>query len=192
MDSFLNIPTDTQKVLDEHYRNGHWDYLKSKPFIEHLHKPAAEMVNNVTDIGEFPDMCIDCGCGEALLGDYITCGYIGFDLSGVALDNAKKRNEKLWLYQCSLDNPPRCLAQVLIFGGVLEVSVKAERRIEFLEYYRGVYNCMYFLIYDLLRFDDVPIKRRYDLIEEFYVDIPPFDQLPETKLHRKVMLFKCQ
>lgn len=204
----MNIQQSPEELNDLYGDRDYYWYLRHPAWIEYVIKPMADCINALN-----VDWCIDAGCGEALLGDYFCryiqrdpfgtdSGYRGFDLSHNAIERATKRNSELGvhnvLFGAPLDDPPRlswCSPSVVVFSGILEVLIKQERRLEFLEFYRGVYGCRYFLIQDLLRLDDIPIQRRYDLVDFWYVSIPPeaFDgKLEEVKLKRKVMLFKCQ
>ena len=196
----MNIQQSPEELNDLYGGRDYYWYLRHPAWIEHVIKPMADCINNLG-----VEWCVDAGCGEALLGDFVEA-YIGFDLSETALDRAANRNKSLdtlnALFCAPLIDPPSLYrissgsgSCIVVFSGILEVLIKQQRRLEFLEFYRGVYGCQYFLIQDLLRLDEIPIQRRYDLVDAWYVSIPPeaFDgKLEEVKLKRKVMLYQCQ
>lgn len=183
--SFLNIDQTPQELAELYGEKDYYDYLRSGPFREAFIRPIADIVDR---LGE---PCLDAGCGEACLADYVTVPYCGFDGSETAIDRARKRAPHARLYVTRFEAPSIWdIFPTVVFGGIMEVLVKPNARVPLLENYQKWYDVRHFIIYDLERMDTSEIEARYGKpIEEMHAsaDLPG---LMEVKKHRKILVFK--
>lgn len=199
--SYLNF-AQSGRELDEIYNSSYYDYLVSAEFLEAFIKPLAERINA---LGKF---CVDVGCGEGLVADYLNVPYLGIDCSGVAIDKALARQTELPCERCHtrstfvksrieavssevLDE----LAQfsedsTLVLGNILQVTVKVSRRIEFIEEYITLCRAAHFIVYDLAILDETTLVDRFTLLDRYEASVDMPDLQP-VKRARKILVFAC-
>lgn len=186
----LNIdqtPTELSKLYgpDDFY----W-YLRSQPFIDTFIIPIANLVNN------YATSCLDVGCGEGRLAQYVTVPYTGIDGSNTAIERAKryrdlsKYNHSIDFIQARFEDPPYMGNQdIIVFGGILEVLIKPQHRVDFINIYKQ-FMPRHFIVYDLERLDTSLIEAHFGPpIVEIHASVQL--DIIEAKKHRKVLLFKC-
>lgn len=142
--------------------------------------------------------CLDVGCGEGQLAAYISVPYTGFDGSAEAI-----RKASYGTYY-SMQFPKKfCVARfesfssgesygTIIFGGIMSVLVKPEKRVSLIEDYIKKFQGKYVIIYDLEHFDSSEIDQTFHLYDEYHATAEVKD-LQEVKKHRKILTYKvCQ
>jgi len=187
--TFLSIhdsPDHLRNIYDENF---YW-YLSSKEFHTTFLQPIGEIVNEKN----LP--CLDVGCGEGQLCQHVQTPYHGIDGSSTAIENAKKlfphatfevsrfedfNSDKLHTYTKKFGT--------IVFGGVLEVLIKADRRVDFLNYYKK-FNPQWFVVYDLLRLDTSGIDAAFEKVSEQQASVEM--DILEVKKHRKILVYKCK
>jgi hypothetical protein len=194
----LNINQSSSELNYIHGRQDYYWYLRSPQFREEFIKPLANIVNRLGLT------CLDVGCSEACLADYLNVAYYGFDGSRAAIEKACERIKTIPVQgriSISVDRfeDPSLYINVIgtiVLGGILEVLVKPEHRVALLQMYQERYNPVYLVIYDLERLDTSEIDKVYGLpMEVVYLHCPPFPpekNVPDVKLHRKIMVYQCQ
>jgi hypothetical protein len=71
--TILNIDQSKEELTKIHGEQDYYWYLRSEAFRETFLKPIADIVNYLGYT------CLDVGCGEACLADYVTVPYVGID-----------------------------------------------------------------------------------------------------------------
>lgn len=188
----LNI-NQTPEELKELYDNDYYWYLRSQEFGDTFLRTIGTIASV---LGDLPKKVLDIGCGEGQLAQFIECGYFGFDGSETAIARAEQRykGQPIDFAVGRFENPPAlgCPITTAIFGGVLEVLVKPQYRVAFIERYCSTYSLQYFIIYDLMRLDTSLIEEFYTLIGEYRGSTPEMNGLIDVKRHRKVLVFKAK
>ncbi len=169
-------------------------YLKSEQFIKAFLKPIAGIINSA---GE---PCLDVACGEAILADLVTVPYWGFDGSEIAINKARIRisntdPSKIQTNSITLGigriEQPTATGEygTIVFGGVMEVLIKPDKRVPLLEMYQEKYRAKRFIIYDLERLDTTEIEQRYGkpVIELHGCTNVPY--IVDVKNHRKILVY---
>lgn len=176
------------KRLNEMYdgEDYYW-YLHSEQFQTVFLKPLASLINS------FGEPCLDVGCGEGWLAEYVTVPYTGVEGSTVAVETARSRFPDREFFYGRIESPLKTLLgsqfRTIIFGGILDVLVNKENYVDFLELYLIFYPAR-FVIYDLERLDTSEIDRRFNLLEKFHGSVE-VGGIPEVKRHRKVLVYSC-
>lgn len=204
--NLLNINQSKEELDKIHGEDDYYWYLRSPEFRDTFLKGIAEIVDYLGD------PCLDVGCGEACLADYVRVSYTGMDGSREAIEKAIKRlsitrraEDPISLYIARIENGLGFDASfgTVIFGGILEVLIKPEHRVSLLQYYQKAYKVNHFVIFDLERLDTSKIEECYGKpITELHLVCPPIYNklnsksisipIPEVKLRRKVLVYKCQ
>lgn len=187
----LNINQPIEEVDILYGPMDYYWYLRSPQFRTTFLAPIGAIINRLG--GD----CIDVGCGEGQLGDYVKGNYIGIDAS----PNAIKRGRAIHSHNKTLivgriENPQlywaptREFCKVIVFGGVMEVLIKKECRVQLLNLYREMFSPSYFIIYDLARLDTSLIEEEYGKpIDGFQATVNDIDIIPEKKT-RKVLVYE--
>ena len=180
--TFLSIhdsPDHLRNIYDENF---YW-YLSSQAFHKTFLQPIGEIVNEKN----LP--CLDVGCGEGQLCQHIKTPYHGIDGSSTAIENAQRLFPTATFEVSRFEdfNSDKKFGTI-IFGGVLEVLIKEDRRVDFLNYYKK-FNPEWFVVYDLLRLDTSAIDAAFEKVSEqkASVDIA----ILEVKKHRKILVYRC-
>lgn len=174
-------PEELNHIYDTDY---YW-YLKTTEFRESFIAPLARRINNLGL------SCLDVGCGEGWLADYVQGHYTGIDGSLTAIQRARVNHPNRRFEVDRFENPELVgRFGVIVFGGILDVLVAKESYLELIELYRSKYNLRYFIVYDLERFDDTSLREEYILEEEYhaFTDL----DIQEVKKHRKILVFECK
>lgn len=192
----LNInqtPEELQKLYEDDY---YW-YLRSPEFQDTFLSRIGWLCNFYTGSS---GRILDVGCGEGQLAEYIGRTfnrYYGFDGSVTAI--RKNREIGGRLLQGRIEDPPfdpkRYRFDVVVFGGILEVLIKPERRLDFVNLYRDKYTCRYFIVYDLERLDTLPLMKVHQLLYSTILEAQSpknnkGESIPAVKLRRKIMVFE--
>lgn len=190
----LNI-NQSADDLNNVYRNDYYWYLGSPEFRETFLKPLG---NRITTYGT---SCIDVGCGEGWLADYVSCRYVGFDGSKVAIERAKQAHKDNPFKQFRvgrIEDPaiewfPQgwYFPDIIVFGGILFALVARESHLDLLRLYDETFQGMTkkFIIYDLQQLDVSHIEREYDLVDQYFASVDVPELQPDCKRHRKILTF---
>ena len=190
-EEFLNI-NQTPKELSGLYgaKDYYW-YLRSSQFGEAFLKPLAELVMR------YGTSCLDVGCGEGQLYEWLhpESEYRGIDGSNTAIERGLKKNRPIGIGR--FEEPQKWSKwdeeyDVVVFGGVLEVLIKPQFRVDFLKMYKR-FGCSHFIIYDLDRLDTSLIEKEFKLIElKHTILAAPDMKLVDAKYRRKIWVFECR
>lgn len=182
----LNI-NQSPEELDKIYRDDYYWYLREPIFCEAVCRPAGDAVNALG----FP--CLDVGCGEGQLSQYIKVPYTGFDGSRQSIRNAKEAYPCQEFHVGRLENPPLLPSHrfgTIIFSNLLEVLIKPEWYLRFIQMYLDRYESTNFVVVDLLRLDTVNLESVFHLMSSKQVTAK-IPNLMDVKKHRKVLTFSC-
>lgn len=193
----LNInqsPAELNRIYGE---LAYYWYLKSDAFREAFLKPLAQIVN------ELGGSCLDVGCGEGWLADYITIPYFGFDGSEAAIavardhqryhparDRQKKHEAEFYVGRFEAPRFDHWQFDTIIFGGIFSVLVKPESYVELLDLYRQKFSPKHFIIYDLERLATDSIDAAFRRVKEIHATAA-LDGIEEVKKHRKILVYEC-
>lgn len=185
----LNIDQSPEELTDLYNRDFYW-YLRSDQFREAFLRPIAAIINR------YGEPCLDAGCGEGILADYVVGSYVGFDGSETAIKRAKARKPLIAFLVSRIEAPPlpACIGHfgTVVFGGIMEVLIKPDERMPLLEMYRQMYNVNRFIIYDLERLDTSAIEGMYGRpTEEIHATVLGVDVIP-AKQSRKILVYSCR
>lgn len=181
--SVLNL-NQTPEELTKLYQDDYYWYLRSEAF----RKAFLELVGHLANVHGYG--CLDVGCGEGQLSEFIETHYYGIDGSADAVAKGQKLGRNI---QCDRFENPATISgyyDVVVFGGILEVLIRPEHRLEFVNYYVEKVRAKYVIVYDLTRLDTYPLERGYKLLQHHTRTAADINII-EAKLHRKVMLFQC-
>jgi len=182
----------TKERLNQVYGpENYYSYLNSKEFKESCFKYIADCIE---EIGPNSSI-LEIGCGLCSLLGLLKNShpYIGFDLSDVAVKNAKKiweHREDTEIYvgdfETFLEYAP--LSVDIVLSGNCLIHIKEELREHFVEKYIVDTDAKYFIVYELQSVD-TGFMSRHKLVKKknFYVDMP---NLLEVKKKRKVEVYK--
>lgn len=190
LSDMLNLNQTPDELVDLYDKDYYW-YLRSQAFSDMF---LSKIGCVASLLGKYPKKVLDVGCGEGQLAQYVSCGYLGFDGSKSAIDRAlnRYRGQPLSFEVARFEDPPMVggVFTTAVFGGVLEVLVKPEHRLDFIQKYITLYRLQYFIVYDLERLDTWPLEHPYQIIGEFRGGVPEMGGLLDVKRHRKVLVFK--
>ena len=173
--------------LDQVYRSDYYHYLNSPSFQEVFLKPLGKMIDDLDQ------PCLDVGCGEGWLADYVTVPYMGIEGSAVALERARARaHPRTVSFFLDRIEKPVVKGQfgTIVFGNVLWYSVNSEMFVPFLEQYLR-YQPTHFIIYDLEPLDTLAIDKRFRLTGSFRASVELPDK-PDIYKHRKILVYSCR
>ena len=184
--SILNI-NQSSAELSKIYTEDYYYYLRSQAFCEAFLQPLGECIN---DLG-FP--CLDVGCGEGQLAEFVEVPYHGIDGSRVAIETAKTVLEKpTRTFQVArLENYPletRERFGTIVFGGILSVLINPEKRVDLLRLYQRL-KPEFFIVYDLEILETEQLDEEFKLVEEYHATANI--DLQDVKRHRKILVYQC-
>ena len=186
MISYLNL-NQSQEELNKIYDDEYYWYLKSPQFCEQMHKVVGEIVNS------FRQSCLDVGCGEGWLSDYVRVPYTGIDGSCVAIIRALHKNSKNRFFVDRFEKPHlRGYFPTVIFSGILQVLVKPKWRRFLLDEYVNLFGVKQFVVCDLEMADLSDLEAHYDPILKQSIEITGINLEPEVKRFRKILVLKCR
>jgi len=189
MTSSILKNNQSEEVLARLYgADDYYWYLRSPEFSQTFLKEIGRIVNH------FPGGVLDVGCGEGQLAHWIKSPYTGIDACEKAVYKAMDKNSghpnaTFWvsrLEDCqSLVGGFDCI----VFGGILEVLIKPEERLNLVKHYMERFNATCLVVYDLLRFNDHFLQEEYDRIHRFEgeVDLP---QIIPQKRKRQILVYR--
>jgi SAM-dependent methyltransferase len=181
---FLNINQTAEEVNDNYGEKDYYWYLRSPEFRKAFLEPLGKTVDY------YGKSCLDVGCGEGQLADYVTCRYTGFDASREAIQRGLKRNPKLNLFVSRLEDPPPLPNyDVIVFGGILSVIIKPQYRVELVRNYIKYYEAKYAIVYDLENLDASSLNVHFQRLEERHMKSDPLPIDP-VKLTRKILVYR--
>lgn len=165
-------------------------YLKSPQFRDTFLQPLGGIIDSCNKASQ---QCLDVGCGEGWLSEYIAGPYIGVDGSRVGVEHAREKYPRRQFFLGRMEHPQRHWGKlnVVVFGGIFSVLVKPECQVELLDRYWEMFNPSYFVIYDLQQLDTNLIQQHFPIVQSFKasVDMP---SLQEIKRHRKIEVYSCR
>ena len=185
--SVLNL-CQSSDDLDKVYSDQYYNYLKSAEFRRQF----------LSVLGWFVDYlgksCLDVGCGEGWLSEYITVVYTGIDGSGVAIERGRQTTGSFdRRFFIDRIEDPELVGQfdVIVFGGLFSVLIDPSQYLRFLRMYLERYNPSYFIVYDLQTLDTEQFDRNYNRLWyiESTANVPG---LQEVKKHRKILVYSCK
>lgn len=196
MTILMNV-NQTPEELNSIYREDYYWYLKSPQFRETFLKPLGETVK------KYGRSCLDVGCGEGWLADYVSGRYVGVDGSEVAILKAVKSiypttSQKKFcisrIEEPHIDWFPQGwhFPDVIVFGGIFSVLVARESHLDLLKLYQDTFQDMpeVFIIYDLQDLDTSHIEAKYTLIDQYFASVDMPHLQPDCKRHRKILTFR--
>lgn len=187
---WLNIDQSYEELSELYGPKDYYWYLRSEPFQLTFLQPMGALINSTART------CLDVGCGEGQLADFVTIPYIGIDGSPTAVKRGRAKDRNIILGR--MENPPHTehlllrKIDLIVFGGLLSVLIKPEYRLDFVQMYLTTFSPRYFVVYDLATLDTTQLDRVFTRgLESFQatVDMP---DLQEIKRTRKVILYKAQ
>jgi SAM-dependent methyltransferase len=181
----LNVDQHPDELADL-YRERYYWYLQSSQFRETFLRPLGDIINRLGC------PCLDVGCGEGWLADYVSVPYVGFDGSTVAIRGARQAHPGKLFHHGRIERPTCYVPPYssIVFGNLLQVLVKEECRVAFLESYL-VFLPRYLIVYDLEILKTAPIRERFEVIEELHAtaDVP---NLQDVKRHRQILVLRAE
>lgn len=184
--TYLNLDQSPAELADLYGGRDYYWYLRSDPFREAFLRPLGRMVNEL----RLP--CLDVGCGEGQLAEFVTGIYVGIDGSASAVARGKARNPRLDIRAGRLEAPDPAWgpAGTAVFGGIMEVLVRPDRRVPLVELYRETFGLSYLVVYDLERLDTGALEGRYRKLSEYHARAEMPDLEPAVKRDRKILVFE--
>lgn len=181
----LNINQSPDELAKVHSDDYYW-YLRSEPFIRAFIWPLGDAVNR---IGK---PCLDVGCGEGYLHDFVHVPYFGFDGSATAIQKAiEARGDHFTVGRMESPHVPAGFVPgVVVFAGIFHVLVKKGRRTELVELYRERFPSLsHMVICDLELLDQGEFDSRYRLLSSLHAtaDCPG---VIEVKRRRKILIYE--
>jgi len=198
-----NIPNERLEEMygDEDY---YW-YLKSPEFTRVFLKTIASRIHtlilkriNTTGDTHLKLNVLDVGCGEGWLANVLDNGivnYVGIEGSLKALEKAAIRYPHSLFLQTRIEEATKYLFgkfDLIVFGGILDVLIKPEHHINFINMYCEAYQPSHFIIYDLQRLNTTTIDTAYNLVSGFRGEVTTNLKLPTVKTKRQIKLYQCE
>lgn len=187
----LNVNLSDEMLHEVHGKDDYYWYLRSEQFVDTFLRPVAALVNC------YGDPVLDVGCGEGVLASLTNVPYVGIDGSGSAVSKAFKRHPRGIYYQNRIEDP--CIVgefPTVVMSGILEVLIKPERRVDFMEMYRERFKTKRFIVCDLERLDESAITVRYGwpTIWKSCMAADPFDGsiIEDVKRFRKIIVWEVK
>lgn len=180
--------TTSEDRLDEMYAEDYYWYLKCPQFVSCFLRPLGDI------IAELGGPCLDIGCGEGWLSDYVeNIEYHGIDLSREAIDYARTRRPQRSFEIARFETYPEQTERqfrTVVFGNILWYYVKPNDYVRLLRHYQACFGCRYLVVYDLYPLDTTDIDKHFKLIHSFDAKADVTD-LQQIKLRRKVRVYEC-
>ena len=186
MREYFKTIQSTERLDQAYGPEQYYAYHGSPEFREAFLKPLAEQVNKIGGT------CLDLGCGEGWLADYVTCNYIGMDASEVAIETALERHpdKDFCVGRLEIFAEMRYGLTSIIFGNILWLLIKPQHYVDFIQAYLDAFQPSHFIIYDLLPLKTAAIAARWERtwVYTMQVDMP---DLPPVKRTRKIEVYRC-
>lgn len=194
LSSCLNINQSPSELADLYGEKDYYWYLRSPEFRESFLIPLKNL------LFPFTRVVLDVGCGEGQFGSVWDGIYCGLDGSPNAIRRGRDANPTLDIRFGRMEYPsmsfsPQAKFHSILFGGILEVLIKPEKRIEFISGYIRQFQASYFAVYDLTRLDTYRIDKLWGCIGETHLTCTSPEiagKIPEVKLNRKVLIYRCR
>mgnify|MGYP005812530077 FL=1 len=192
MTSSMLKNNQSEEALAKMYgQDDYYWYLRSPQFAETFLKEIGRIVNH------FEGGVLDVGCGEGQLAPWVKVPYVGIDACVVAINKAEDRwggdrlDRSFWVSR--LENiesiPTSRDVDSIVFGGILEVLVNPEERLNLVKQYMEKFNATCLVVYDLLRFDDSFLQAEYDRIYRFEGEVDMPEIIPQ-KRKRQILVYR--
>lgn len=182
--SLLNLNQSPEDLNSVHGEDC-YHYLRSPEFLSTFMSRIGRLVN------QYGLPCLDVGCGEGYLYDFLDVPYAGFDGSEIAINKARQLRPRADIILGRIESPPALgVFGTLVFGGLLGALVEQSRHIDFCELYRRHYQAQYLIVYDLVSLDTKQLDGRYDRVSSFVgtAMLPTND--PKIITHRKIECYE--
>lgn len=172
--------------LNEIHGDNYYAYLAAEEYIRAFIRPMADIAS------QLGGRVLDIGCGEGLVGDFVSVEYVGFDGSVVAIKRAIARNPSQQYVVSRLESPPM-VGQVdtLIFSGILQVLILQNRVADFVSKYTTMFGSKHIIVCDLMHFDPTPLEKLFGPSLQEIRATAEVPNLLEVKKHRKILVYKC-
>lgn len=180
-----DIPED--RLAQMYNVEDYYWYLRSDSFVETFLKPIGEIVNRLG----LP--CLDVCCGEGQLSPHVGVPYAGFDASPHAIREAIKNyggKDKRFCVSRLETYINDGAWGTIVFGGILNCLVNRGSHIPLIRTLANRHT-KYIVIYDLEKFDHQHLNEEFYLIQEIH-GRAEVDGLEETKLRRKILVYRCK
>ena len=184
----LNVDLSPAELADVHGERDYYRYLRSPAYVEGVLRPVADAIVH------FGSSCLDAACGEGLLADLLPSHlcYAGFDGSATAVERSRARRPDLTWLIGRIEAPPALAGpfRVLALGGVMEVLVKPEARVDLVRMYSDRFGCRHLALWDLERLDTTPLTLAFGRPKHerrLFADIVGE---AEVKKHRKLLVYE--
>lgn len=181
----LNINQQPDTLDNIYGEQDYYWYLRSDEFKSAFQQSIGYYANK---LGK---RCLDVGCGEGQLSEFIDNRYAGFDGSFVAIERGRQRYPKADLRVGRLEAPPEYEEgfDVIVFSGILEVLVLPEHRVNFVRNYLAFYRAKYFIVCDLLRLDESDLQSYFTCLSTDYKEAKYID-IESVKRFRKISVYQ--
>lgn len=199
MDDGILLRNQSDEFLDGIYggRDYYW-YLRSDAFKENFLRPLGRQVD---DIG---GTCVDIGCGEGSLAEFVDGDYLGLDASRSAILKAKERFPDSLFYCCRLEDirglpllrpwpmTSPCKVGPVVLGGILYCLIRPEYYVPLLEEFEAIFKPTHFVLYDLWRLDTTAIAQRFG--EPIHISHMACSVagVEAVKCKRKIEVYQCR
>lgn len=189
--NWLNHDIPSERLQEIYRQENYYWYLKSQEFRQKFLRTLGSWIDQYGK----PGPCLDVGCGEGWLSEYVTIPYIGFDGASTAVQTAIERytqhRDRLFLIG-RIEAPEKlCLwgASIIVFGGILSVLVKPVCRLDFIQHYVDLFKPKAFIVYDLEKLDTEKVRTNFSVLEELHETAEVLG-LQEVKKHRQIVVFE--
>lgn len=188
LSNLLNLDQSPAELNDIYGARDYYWYLRSEPFQKAFLKPLASLINA---IGK---PCLDVGCGEGQLAEFLSVPYLGMDGSENAIAKAEVRYQsQTWrnfIVRRFESGPPPGNFPTVVFGGVLSVLIKPECRVKFVESFLAC-GMTAFVVYDLSNLETKDIDKRFhkQILIEAVADI---EGIEDVKKKRKIVYYEVE
>lgn len=181
---FLELNQPPSELAKVHGDDYYW-YLRSDSFIRAFIWPLGDAVNR---IGK---PCLDIGCGEGCLRDFVRTPYFGVDGSETAI--AKARAARGDCFEVGRIESPHAPAGfepgTVVFAGIFHVLIKRGQYVPFVEAYRAAFPSLtHLVICDLEILDCAEFDRSYRLLSRYHAFVREVPII-EVKRRRKILVY---
>lgn len=189
----LNLNQSPEELADLYGERDYYAYLRSPQFKHTFLKQIGELIHEIC--GDWGRV-LDVACGEGQLAEFVRCDYCGIDGSAKAIERGILAQigdrHRFPLLTARMEDPPSDIGyfNTIVFGGVLEVLIKPDHRVEFVNLYRDRYQATHFIVYDLERLDTGPLESTHRKLREIHASVEEMPGLIDVKRHRKTLAFE--
>lgn len=185
---WLNIDQSPIELNDIYGARDYYWYLRSEPFQTAFLKPLASLINAIKQ------PCLDVGCGEGQLAEFLNVPYVGMDGSENAIAKAEARYQaqpwRNFLVRRFESGPPPGIFPTVVFGGVLSVLIKPECRVPFLESFLPC-GMTSLIVYDLSTLDTKDIDKRF-FKQILLEDEAKLEGIEDVKKKRQIVYYQVE